>query len=205
LKPYSKMQIEEATVQTLSHGQRQFSRCASETSGRRCDPETKVVQWSNELRIADKTANGIATSAVSQRVVTKFETLHWSDFGLYTPFWSLPRAHRTTKVTTKQRRGVRTFVTNDSNYVLSPSSLLGMFGVSYGLHARIINGWQFSLQPFNAVPAGAPIFEFCRDGNISGIQTLLSGGYASLRDRNPMGQTPLWVLFLYLDHFRSVY
>lgn len=80
-------------------------------------------------------------------------------------------------------------------YFFYPPRLLNKFGVSYGMQitARSTAGWQYSLSIFRAVPENAPIFEFCRDGNLSAVRTLLATGNASPWDRDPTGRTPLWV------------
>ncbi|KAF4626560.1 hypothetical protein G7Y89_g11597 [Cudoniella acicularis] len=80
-------------------------------------------------------------------------------------------------------------------YVLFPSTFLNIFGFSNGfrLDARHADSWQYSLRTFNAVPGDSVIFDFCQDGNVMGIRTLLQRGEASVRDTDPDGRTPLWV------------
>ncbi|KAE8441980.1 hypothetical protein EG329_004106 [Mollisiaceae sp. DMI_Dod_QoI] len=82
----------------------------------------------------------------------------------------------------------------DVVYALYPSWLLAKLGLSYGLlvQARCTDGWQYTIQPFNAVPDDALIFSFCTDGNVAAIKTLLMSGKASLRDRDSGGRTALW-------------
>ncbi|KAH7409738.1 hypothetical protein BKA64DRAFT_705491 [Cadophora sp. MPI-SDFR-AT-0126] len=82
----------------------------------------------------------------------------------------------------------------DKTYAFYPSWLLRRLGISYGLLVQggSATGWQYTIQPFNAVPDDAPIFRYCQDGDIAAIKTLLSCGYASLRDRDTKGRTPLW-------------
>ena len=43
------------------------------------------------------------------------------------------------------------------------------------------------------VPDDALIFEFCREGNLAGVKTLLSKGQASVRDVDSLGRTALFV------------
>ena len=80
-------------------------------------------------------------------------------------------------------------------YFLYPPKVLSIFGMSYGVDIAAIctAGWKYSLQIFRAVPENAPIFEFCRDGNLAAVRTLLSTGHASPWDRDPEGRTPLFV------------
>lgn len=59
--------------------------------------------------------------------------------------------------------------------------------------ARSTIGWQYTLQPFRAVPENALIFGLCRTGNSDGVKLLLERGEASPLDRDPMGRTPVWV------------
>lgn len=82
-----------------------------------------------------------------------------------------------------------------SSYALYPSWLLAKLGISQGLliQARCTDGWQYTIQPFNAVPDDSLIFTFCANGNIDAVRTLLSSGKASLRDRSSRGYTPLFV------------
>jgi hypothetical protein len=75
-----------------------------------------------------------------------------------------------------------------------PSALMSFFGMRYGATIEFnTQGWQYVISPFNAVPENAKIFEFCRQGDLIGVQSLLKLGQASLRDRDPLGRTPLWV------------
>jgi len=82
-------------------------------------------------------------------------------------------------------------------YFLYPPKILSIFGVSYGVDVAAIctAGWKYSLQIFRAVPENALIFEFCREGNLAAVRTLLSTGNASPWDRDPEGRTPLYVSF----------
>ena len=125
----------------------------------------------------------------------EYDVLHTSEFQLPSPLWSLQSKSRTRKVITRRGAATRSSVEIDSSYVVYPSRLLSRLGLSYGIwvQSRSTSGWQFSLQPFNAVPADAPIFQFCREGNVSELKTILSLGYASIRDRDPLGRTSLWV------------
>lgn len=78
-----------------------------------------------------------------------------------------------------------------------PAPWLVKIGVNYGLnvefHKSAIWGWKHALSTIRLVPDDAMIFEFCKEGNLSGVQTLLSGGRASVRDTDSCGKTPLFV------------
>jgi len=129
----------------------------------------------------------------------KEETYRWA-LSFPTPMWSIQARSSVKKVTTSHPWGARESVEKDVDYVFYPTGVLRRIGVSYGfwLNAKATNGWKYSLQPFNAVPENSLIFEFCRDGNLSGIKSLLRLGQASLQDRDPLGRTPLWVSLLRL-------
>lgn len=43
------------------------------------------------------------------------------------------------------------------------------------------------------MPYNAPIFEFCREGNVGAVRRLLTDGHASVDDVNRIGETPLHV------------
>ena len=63
------------------------------------------------------------------------------------------------------------------------------------LISRSTQGWKNNLssRTFRAVPMDALIFQFCEDGNLEGVKTLLARGDASLMDRCPKGLTLLHV------------
>lgn len=90
----------------------------------------------------------------------------------------------------------RKFNQADMVYFFYPPRLLNLLGISRGMEIvirRSTVGWQYSLRDFRVVPENAPIFEFCRDGNLSAVRTLFMSGHASPWDRDPTGRTPLWV------------
>lgn len=111
-----------------------------------------------------------------------------------TPFGPV-KTWTSTKPPIDRREDANKVQEKDKTFALYPSWLLRRLGMSYGLwiQGRSTHGWQYTVQPFNAVPEDAPIFRYCRDGDVAAIKTLLSCGYASLRDRDPRGRTPLWV------------
>lgn len=80
---------------------------------------------------------------------------------------------------------------------VSPAMWLASLGIKYGLHIRLLRsatrGWQNSLKVFCPVPDDALIFDFCREGNLPAVRTLISKGHASIRDTDSRGYTPLHV------------
>ncbi|TGO86594.1 hypothetical protein BPOR_0291g00130 [Botrytis porri] len=92
--------------------------------------------------------------------------------------------------------GVKETVEEESQLIIYPSKWLAKLGVGYGIELYILasRGWRYSFQPFRAVPESSLIFQFCREGNLGGVRTLLSRGDASPYDRDPLGRTPLWVV-----------
>jgi len=54
-------------------------------------------------------------------------------------------------------------------------------------------GLDCSLTSYRAVPDDAPVFDYCRNGNVKAIQALFDGGLASPWDTNSKGFTPLFV------------
>lgn len=90
-----------------------------------------------------------------------------------------------------------------TSFVYYPSSWLTKFGLKNGLEISLSNstrGWQFCLSPFRAVPDNSLVFDFCRDGNIPGVQRLIARGDASVQDTSSKGWTPLHV-----SHFCNYY
>ena len=84
-----------------------------------------------------------------------------------------------------------------TSFTIYPAQWLIRLGVQCGFHLDLISsstqGWKNSLNTFCPVPDDALIFEFCRQGNVSAVRSLLSGGHASVRDTNSQGYTPLHV------------
>lgn len=74
-----------------------------------------------------------------------------------------------------------------------PASWLMTLGIKYGLHLNLqrhaFQGWRHSLRSFCLVRDDAPIFEFCKKGNVSGVRQLLCNGEASVGDTNSQGET----------------
>ena len=77
-----------------------------------------------------------------------------------------------------------------------PASWIVNLGFSYGLTAYVIQSsqnWEHAMKTFRPVPDNSKIFEFCKIGNIIGVQYLLSKKLASPWDTNSTGWTPLHV------------
>ena len=66
------------------------------------------------------------------------------------------------------------------------------FGVNV-LVAKAAQGWQWKIQTFRAVPYDSLFFDFCENGNLDGVRTLLDRREASPWDVDPEGWTPLHV------------
>lgn len=91
-------------------------------------------------------------------------------------------------------------------YMFHPANWLVSLGVKTSLDvliSRSTQGWKNNLssRTFRAVPKDALIFQFCRDGNLEGVKTLLARGDASLMDRSPNGRTLLHVSIMPINFF----
>ena len=88
---------------------------------------------------------------------------------------------------------------NETAYTIRPAPWLLWLGVRYGLHFRLSSsstqGWKHSLNTFRPMPDDAPIFEHCKQGDMTAVIRLLSEGLASIKDTNSRGYTPLHVSF----------
>ena len=85
----------------------------------------------------------------------------------------------------------------ESSFRILPAQWLLKLGFNYAYnfstHDSSIQGWQWCIKPVNLVPNDAPIFEFCRQGNLEKVRGLLSQNLASVRDVSSWGWTPLHV------------
>lgn len=113
--------------------------------------------------------------------------------GAFSDIWTLSQGAQERVI---HASGVNENVQSESQVIVYPSKWLAKIGMVYGFKfsALASRGWQYSFQPFRAVPESALIFQFCREGNLSGVRTLLSRRDASPYDRDPLGRTPLWVM-----------
>ena len=89
---------------------------------------------------------------------------------------------------------------DETSYTVYPAAWLIRLGIRYGFRLKFgssaTQGWRTTLKAFCPVPDDALIFEFCKQGNTSAARALLSGGYASVRDTDSEGYTPLHVSLL---------
>ena len=86
---------------------------------------------------------------------------------------------------------------HESSFTVCPAAWLVSLGFKYGLHLSLvkssIRGWKQTLSTSCHVPDNALVFEFCEQGNVSGVRSLLLRGDASVRDIDSQGRTPLFV------------
>jgi len=76
-----------------------------------------------------------------------------------------------------------------------PSKWLCKTFLEHGLEFSMRGGsqWKYGFRTFHSVADDAHIFEFCRNGNIEAVKTLLKRGEASPWDTDSHGWTPLHV------------
>ena len=113
------------------------------------------------------------------------------------------RATSTTTLQTSRRTGDLTPYPEQDQYehkasfTIYPAPWMIRLGIRYGLHLGFLSsstqGWKNTLKSVCPVPDDALIFEFCRQGNVPAVRSLLSGGHASVRDTDSQGHTPLHV------------
>lgn len=88
---------------------------------------------------------------------------------------------------------------HETSYTIYPATWLIRLGIHRGLRLRCFSsstqGWKNTLETICPVPDDALIFEFCKEGNVPAVRKLLAEGYASVRDTNSRGYTPLHVSF----------
>ena len=85
---------------------------------------------------------------------------------------------------------------HESSVRLLPAQWLLKLGFNYAYNFSTqdsTQGWQWSLRPIILVPDNAPIFEFCRQGNIEKVRDLISRQVASVRDVDSWSETALHV------------
>jgi len=129
-------------------------------------------------------------------VVRKTESIarNW-EILINTPFAKIYSESRKRKFTVKGSTQDHTSYEKNYNSLLYPPAWMNILPLSFGVQiaARCTSGWKFSIEPFRVIPEDSLIFEFCRDGNLSGVQSLLRRRAASIWDRDAAGRTPLWV------------
>lgn len=147
------------------------------------------------------TSGDSSKELVSTRRKTQVSQMARRDQFFSTPLISLRYRKITNVITKSHPTAPRTTLEEEIDYFFYPSAIFRKLGISQGVwvHTKATAGWQYTIQPFNLVSEDSPIFEFCRKGDVAGIQTLLKLGQASVWDRDPRGRTPLWVSFIYLS------
>jgi len=84
-----------------------------------------------------------------------------------------------------------------TSYTIYPATWLIRLGFHCGLRLGFLSsstqGWKNTIMTFCPVPDDALIFEFSKEGNLSAVKKLLSGGHASVQDTDSQGYTPLHV------------
>lgn len=125
---------------------------------------------------------------------------HWGSTK-YTPLGVLQQGHRK-KIVMEDNKFISSKVLEyRRTWKIYPSSLLSFLGIRYGAMIECdTSDWQYVITPFNAVPENAQIFKFCREGDLDRVRALLTLGQASLKDRDPMGRTPLWVSGFFMGY-----
>lgn len=83
----------------------------------------------------------------------------------------------------------------ETKFIFIPSAWLWRVFMTFGFEISVRRGseWKNTFRTFRTVPDNAHIFEFCRNGNISAVRTLLKRGEASPWDTDSKGWTPLHV------------
>lgn len=92
-----------------------------------------------------------------------------------------------------------------SNRGLTTSTSISVSFPSW-IHARryqlcltkSVQGWDQSLRSYRVVSFDAPVFQYCKGGNVAGLQVLFETGQASPFEADPEGRTPLHVRFIFL-------
>jgi hypothetical protein len=108
----------------------------------------------------------------------------------------------------------------ETTFDVIPSWWLVKFGIASVFKFDMLSsqGWQAKMASFNVrsivhhdtqtmkcfandiqlVPSDSVIFDFCREGNLQAVQSLLKHGKASVRDITPTGLTPLHVIATFM-------
>ena len=96
----------------------------------------------------------------------------------------------------------------ESSFRILPAQWLLKLGFNYtyniSTHDSSTQGWQWCIKPINLVPYDAPIFKFCKQGNLEKVRDMFSQNLASVRDVDSEGYTPLHVS-LAIDRARQIY
>lgn len=114
----------------------------------------------------------------------------------YAPLFSIHKESRVYDVRTESDGlEINTTSESETRSLVLPNSSGKFIGLRYGMliYAKSTMGWKHTIQPFRLVPDDSLVFEFCKTGNVEGLQALFKLGHASPWDRNADGRTPLWV------------
>ena len=86
---------------------------------------------------------------------------------------------------------------HESRFSLVPPSWLVRLGFTRIISARVLQsslkGPILGLDTLRTVPYDAPIFKLCSLGDVDGVEALMTGGKASVKDVDLYGRTPLYV------------
>jgi hypothetical protein len=120
------------------------------------------------------------------------------NFNFHNPVIIVSAESRISKVKTIRSSEIKETSERDVTFIIYPKAGTRLLGISYRMiiTAKSIAGWQYSMQPFRAVPETALIYDFCHDGNLEGVRSLFKRGEASPWDQDPKGQTLLLVRIL---------
>jgi len=178
----------------------------NDTCDEACTPgfQTNSVNGATAVKEISTTASREVITDYSDCSVIKpfrsfdFQTLETRSsrtLSITIPFVKVEAQSRTYQRKTFCSSEVYETLETDVTCVVYPNAGGKILGMSRGvlLSGRATSGWQFSIQPFRAVPENALIFEFCRNGNLEAVRSLFERGEASPWDRDPAGLTPLWV------------
>lgn len=126
------------------------------------------------------------------RACSSLETTYWS--GLFGNFVFRKNHASITNDDDNQPNGTRTTI------IFQPPKWLVELGLRYEINV-CLHGTMGSFETYRIVAWGAPILQYCREGNIEGVRELLSTGQASVWDIDEHGNTTLHVRSLARPHY----
>ena len=160
--------------------------------------EEAIGEITDELLMETLSRAGHIPNSRSRRK----QTLAWHDAVMEFGFGTVYIQSKTSCSELKRTDVVRRSSLDDeyeheSSFTVYPAAWLVGLGFKYGLHLSLvkssIRGWKQTLGTSCHVPDDALVFEFCKQGNVSGVRSLLLRGDASIRDIDSKGRTPLFV------------
>src|SRR4051794_21008630 len=117
--------------------------------------------------------------APSWPIMRKREQVHggWRS-RFQTPFMEIYSSVKSHKVVMNGSAPEHTSIEKEAQFVLRPPAWFRAVEWSYGVQISAVftSGWKYSLEPFRIVSENSLIFEFCRDGNLAGLRSLLKLG-----------------------------